>query len=149
MQRLSFYPAIINPVHHIKYISNLYFLCVLYPLWNSRKNEEVGGIAEVTEKIEELVLASQSLPDVTSAIRELTDLAAVKRLTLTQSQLPAIKHGFSCAFCLSKYPMDLFYMVCATISLTNKHLCFIVSNQCLLCASHFIFVMYSNRYSYN
>ncbi|XP_045897567.1 uncharacterized protein LOC123965001 isoform X2 [Micropterus dolomieu] len=35
----------------------------------SRKDEDAAGIGEVTEKIEELVLASQSLPDVTSAIR--------------------------------------------------------------------------------
>ncbi|XP_062401071.1 uncharacterized protein LOC134092282 [Sardina pilchardus] len=81
----------------------------------SRKNEEVGGIAEVTEKIEELVLASQSLPDVTSAFRELTDLAAVKRLTLTQSQLQAIKHGFSCAICLKLMTEPIFTQCCQTL----------------------------------
>ncbi|KAL2089165.1 hypothetical protein ACEWY4_016064 [Coilia grayii] len=66
----------------------------------SRKNEDVGAVAEVTEKIEQLVLASQCLPDVTSTIRELTSLAAVQRLTQTHSQLQTIKHGFSCVICL-------------------------------------------------
>ncbi|CAL8342203.1 unnamed protein product [Arctogadus glacialis] len=81
----------------------------------SQKNEEVGGIAEVTDKIEELVLASQSLPDVTLAIRELTSLAAVQRLTLTHSQLQAIKHGFSCAFCLKLMTEPLYTQCCQNL----------------------------------
>ena len=73
----------------------------------------------MSEKIEDLVLASQSLPDVTSAIRELTSLA--KGVTLTQSQLQTIKQGFCCVVCLSKYAMDIFYMVCVPeLRFTNK-----------------------------
>lgn len=53
---------------------------------------------------EELVLASQSLPDVTAAIKELTNLAATQRVILTPSQLQTIKQGFCCVICMSRYP---------------------------------------------
>ena len=75
-------------------------------LFNSRKDEHAAGIGEVTENIEELVLASQSLSDVTAAIRELTNLTATQRVTLSRSQLQIIKQGFCCVVCLSKYAMD-------------------------------------------
>ncbi|KAL2095614.1 hypothetical protein ACEWY4_007762 [Coilia grayii] len=81
----------------------------------SRKNEDVGAVAEVTEKIEQLVLASQCLPDVTSTIRELTSLAAVQRPTLTHSQLQTIKHGFSCVICLKLMTEPLFMQCCQNL----------------------------------
>ncbi|CAK6977212.1 E3 ubiquitin-protein ligase UHRF2-like isoform X2 [Scomber scombrus] len=57
------------------------------------------------KKIEELILASLSRPDVTAAIRELINVTATQRVTLTHSQLQTIKQGFSCVVCLSKYAM--------------------------------------------
>ncbi|KAF3856934.1 hypothetical protein F7725_017657 [Dissostichus mawsoni] len=58
---------------------------------HGRNDEHAAGIGEVTETIEELVLASQSLSDVTAAIRELTNLTATQRVTLSPSQLQIIK----------------------------------------------------------
>ncbi|XP_078022892.1 uncharacterized protein LOC144462609 [Epinephelus lanceolatus] len=72
----------------------------------SRKDEDAAGIGDVTEKVEELVTAAQSLPDVTAAIRELTSLATTQKVILTPSQLQAIKQGFCCVVCMSKYAKD-------------------------------------------
>lgn len=82
---------------------------------NSRKDEDAAGIGEVTEKIEELVLASQTLPDITAAIRELTNLAATQRVILTPSQLQTIKQGFCCVICMSEYTIDSHCPTCTFI----------------------------------
>lgn len=69
----------------------------------SGKDEDAAGLGEVTEKIHKLLLVSQNLPDVTAAIRELTDLAATQKVILSPHQLQTIKQGFSCVVCKSKY----------------------------------------------
>ncbi|XP_037547145.1 ras-related C3 botulinum toxin substrate 1-like [Nematolebias whitei] len=69
----------------------------------SGKDEDAAGLGEVTEKIHELLLVSQNLPDVTAAIRELTDLAAAQKVILSPPQLQTIKQGLSCFVCKSKY----------------------------------------------
>lgn len=81
----------------------------------SRKDEDAAGIGEVTEKIEELVLASQSLPDVTAAIRELTNLAATQRVILTPSQLQTIKQGFCCVVCMKFIEVPVFTQCCRSM----------------------------------
>ncbi|XP_026098658.1 E3 ubiquitin-protein ligase UHRF2-like isoform X2 [Carassius auratus] len=81
----------------------------------SRKDEDAAGIGEVTEKIEELVLASQTLPDITAAIRELTNLAATQRVILTPSQLQTIKQGFCCVICMKFIEEPVFTECCRSI----------------------------------
>ncbi|XP_051276876.1 uncharacterized protein LOC127375083 [Dicentrarchus labrax] len=81
----------------------------------SRKDEEAAGIGEVTEKVEELVLASQSLPDVTAAIRELTNVATSQRVILSPSQLQTIKHGFCCVVCMKFIEEPVFTQCCRSI----------------------------------
>lgn len=78
----------------------------------SRKDEDPAGIGEVTEKIEELVLASQSLPDITAAVKELTNLAATQRVILTPSQLQTIKQGFCCVVCMKFIEEPVFTECC-------------------------------------
>lgn len=74
----------------------------------SGKDEDAAGLGEVTEKIHELLLVSQNLPDVTAAIRQLTDLAATQKVILSAPQLQTIKQGLSCAVCKSKYAKVLY-----------------------------------------
>lgn len=69
----------------------------------SRRDEDAAGLGEVSEKIHELLLVSQSLPDVTAAIRELTDLAASQKVIVSAQQLQTIRQGFCCVVCKSKY----------------------------------------------
>ncbi|KAF5904234.1 E3 ubiquitin-protein ligase UHRF2-like isoform X1, partial [Clarias magur] len=66
---------------------------------SSRKDDDTAGLGEVSDKIEELVMASQNLPAVTAAIKELTDLAVTQRVYLTAPKLQTIKEGFSCVVC--------------------------------------------------
>ncbi|XP_042073883.1 uncharacterized protein LOC106632963 isoform X2 [Haplochromis burtoni] len=61
---------------------------------SSRKDDDSASLGEVSDKIEELVLASQSLPAVTAAIKELTDLAVAQKVTTPKLQ--TLKEGFSC-----------------------------------------------------
>ncbi|XP_035981082.1 uncharacterized protein LOC105935689 isoform X2 [Fundulus heteroclitus] len=82
---------------------------------SSRKDEEAAGIGEVTEKIEELLLASQNLPDVTASIRELTNLAATQKVILTPSQLHTIKQGFCCVICMKFIEEPVFTQCCQSI----------------------------------
>ncbi|TRY95414.1 hypothetical protein DNTS_000418 [Danionella cerebrum] len=63
----------------------------------SRKDEDAAGIGEVSEKIEELVLASQSLPDITAAIQELTNLATTRKGHL--DSFPAPDHQARILLC--------------------------------------------------
>ncbi|KAI7807114.1 hypothetical protein IRJ41_022630, partial [Triplophysa rosa] len=81
----------------------------------SRKDEDAAGIGEITEKIEELVLASQSLPDITAAVKELTNLAATQRVILTPSQLQTIKQGFCCVVCMKFIEEPVFTECCRSI----------------------------------
>nr|XP_033470493.1 uncharacterized protein LOC117249170 [Epinephelus lanceolatus] len=81
----------------------------------SRKDEDAAGIGDVTEKVEELVLAAQSLPDVTAAIRELTSLATTQKVILTPSQLQAIKQGFCCVVCMKFIDEPVFTECCRSI----------------------------------
>lgn len=53
--------------------------------------------------------ASQSLPNVTAAVRELTNLAVSQRVTLRSSQPQTIKQGFCCVVCTSKYAKGINY----------------------------------------
>ncbi|KAF0031965.1 hypothetical protein F2P81_016520 [Scophthalmus maximus] len=82
---------------------------------SSRKEDDATGIGEVTEKIEELILASQTLPDVTTAIRELTNLAATQRVILTPSQLQTIKQGFCCVVCMKFIEEPVFTQFCQSL----------------------------------
>lgn len=70
---------------------------------SSRKDDDTAGLGEVSDKIEELVMASQNLPAVTAAIKELTDLAVIQGVLLTAPKLQAIKEGFSCVVCRRMY----------------------------------------------
>ncbi|KAK3551115.1 hypothetical protein QTP70_014019 [Hemibagrus guttatus] len=70
---------------------------------SSRKDDDTAGLGEVSDKIEELVMASQNLPAVTAAIKELTDLAVTQRVLLNAPKLQTIKEGFSCVVCRSAY----------------------------------------------
>ncbi|XP_034736349.1 uncharacterized protein LOC117949883 [Etheostoma cragini] len=81
----------------------------------SRKDDEATGIGEVTEKLEELVLASQNLPDITATIRELTNLAATQRVILNQTQLQTIKQGFCCVVCMKFIEEPVFTLCCRSI----------------------------------
>ncbi|XP_017273892.1 ras-related C3 botulinum toxin substrate 1 isoform X2 [Kryptolebias marmoratus] len=77
----------------------------------SQKSDDAAGIGEVTEKIQELLLVSQRLPDVTAAIRELTDVAAQK-VTISPSQLQTIKQAFCCAVCKKFIKEPMFSLCC-------------------------------------
>ncbi|XP_042284546.1 E3 ubiquitin-protein ligase CHFR-like [Thunnus maccoyii] len=83
--------------------------------FQSGKDEDAAGIGEVTERIEELVLASQSLPDVAAAITELISLAATQRVILTPSQLHTIKQGFCCVVCMDLIVEPVFAQCCRSI----------------------------------
>ncbi|XP_028283980.1 uncharacterized protein LOC114450189 [Parambassis ranga] len=82
---------------------------------SSGKYDDVAGIGDVTEKVEELVLAAQSLPDVTVAIRELTNLATSQKVILTPSQLLVIKQGFCCVVCMRFIEEPVFTDCCRSI----------------------------------
>ncbi|XP_051787439.1 uncharacterized protein LOC114657635 isoform X2 [Erpetoichthys calabaricus] len=94
---------------------------------SNRKDDDSAGLGEVSDKIEELVMASQSLPAVTAAIRELTDLAVTQRVILTAPKLQTIKEGFSCVVCMSMFT------ICKT-SLRNQ--CCHGAAEALLAARH-------------
>ncbi|XP_044224762.1 E3 ubiquitin-protein ligase UHRF2-like [Thunnus albacares] len=83
--------------------------------FQSGSDDDAAGIGEVTERIEELVLASQSLLDVAAAIRELISLAATQRVILTPSQLHTIKQGFCCVVCLNLIEEPVFAQCCRSI----------------------------------
>ncbi|XP_056117497.1 uncharacterized protein LOC130094927 [Rhinichthys klamathensis goyatoka] len=55
---------------------------------SSRKEDETAGLQDIYEKIEEVILAAQSLPEVTLTIKTLSELAISERVTyiLTEAQ---------------------------------------------------------------
>ncbi|XP_035491918.2 nucleotide triphosphate diphosphatase NUDT15 isoform X2 [Scophthalmus maximus] len=71
----------------------------------SIKEDDAVGIGEVTEKLQELILASQSL----------TNLAATQRVILTPSQLQSIKQGFCCVVCMKFIEEPVFTQCCQSI----------------------------------
>lgn len=81
----------------------IFTLLLMFCACSSRKDDDTAGLGEVSDKIEELVMASQNLPAVTVAIKELTDLAATQRVLLTAPKLQTIKERFSCVVCRSMY----------------------------------------------
>ncbi|XP_028656977.2 uncharacterized protein LOC114651192 isoform X1 [Erpetoichthys calabaricus] len=82
---------------------------------SNRKDDDSAGLGEVSDKIEELVMASQSLPAVTAAIRELTDLAVTQRVILTAPKLQTIKEGFSCVVCMNIIEEPVLSRCCRSI----------------------------------
>ncbi|XP_013883193.1 rho-related protein racD [Austrofundulus limnaeus] len=81
----------------------------------SRRHEDAAGLEEVTKKIQELLLVSQRLPDVTAAIRELSDLAASQRVTVSPPQLQTIRQGFCCVVCKKFIKQPMFALCCQSI----------------------------------
>lgn len=53
--------------------------------------------------MEELILAANHLPEITSAMKELVNLAGTHKVMLLPSQLQTIKDCFRCVICMSKY----------------------------------------------
>ncbi|XP_051784488.1 uncharacterized protein LOC127527993 [Erpetoichthys calabaricus] len=82
---------------------------------SNRKDDDSAGLGEVSDKIEELVMASQSLPAVTAAIREFTDLAVTQRVILTAPKLQTIKEGFSCVVCMNIIEEPVLSWCCRSI----------------------------------
>nr|XP_024661071.1 uncharacterized protein LOC112436095 [Maylandia zebra] len=80
---------------------------------SSRKDDDSASLGEVSDKIEELVLASQSLPAVTAAIKELTDLAVAQKVTTPKLQ--TLKEGFSCVVCMNIIEDPVFSLCCRSI----------------------------------
>ncbi|XP_077398327.1 uncharacterized protein LOC144033843 [Festucalex cinctus] len=76
-------------------------------------NDDAGSIGEVADKIKELVLASQSLPDITKAMKELTIVASRQRVNAAQIQ--TIKQGFSCVICRKFVNKPIFTQCCRSI----------------------------------
>ncbi|KAF0037573.1 hypothetical protein F2P81_010447 [Scophthalmus maximus] len=72
---------------------------------SSIKEDDAVGIGEVTEKLQELILGSQSL----------TNLAATQRVILTPSQLQSIKQGFCCVVCMKFIEEPVFTQCCQSI----------------------------------
>ncbi|KAL2081711.1 hypothetical protein ACEWY4_023564 [Coilia grayii] len=68
----------------------------------SARNDEAVGLQEEYDKIEEVVMAAQSLPDVTEAIKKLSQLAIESRSSihiLTEDQADGIRAAFCCCVC--------------------------------------------------
>ncbi|XP_076850044.1 uncharacterized protein LOC143498996 [Brachyhypopomus gauderio] len=102
-----------------------------------RKDEETSALGDVTEKIEELLLASQGLDTVTATIRELSELALTNSnmVILTSAQSKTIKDALSCAVCKGPMVVPMFAVCCQ--SLIGCKLCneewLRTSTQCLRC----------------
>ncbi|XP_076830206.1 uncharacterized protein LOC143476104 isoform X1 [Brachyhypopomus gauderio] len=102
-----------------------------------RKDEETSALGDVTEKIEELLLASQGLDTVTATIRELSELALTNSnmVILTSAQSKTIKDALSCAVCKGPMVVPMFAVCCQ--SLIGCKLCIEewlrTSTQCLRC----------------
>ncbi|XP_060776208.1 uncharacterized protein LOC132885509 [Neoarius graeffei] len=103
----------------------------------SSRNDDAMGLQEAYEKIEEVVMAAQSLTDVTDAIKKLSKLAIESRSThiLTEEQAEDIRAAFSC--CVCKGPvMDPMLATCCrailgckTCITRSRH----TSNECVRC----------------
>lgn len=66
------------------------------------QRDDDSQLPEVLERIEEVVLASQELPEVAQAIRGLSELTLARRrfiLYFTDEERTAIKNAFSCIIC--------------------------------------------------
>ncbi|XDV16352.1 hypothetical protein PO909_016106 [Leuciscus waleckii] len=66
-----------------------------------RLRDDDSQLPEVLERIEEVVLASQELPEVAQAIRGLSELTLARRrfITFTDEERAAIKNAFACIIC--------------------------------------------------
>lgn len=66
----------------------------------SQRNDD-SQLPEVLERTEEVVLASQELPEVAQAIRGLSELTLARRrfITFTDEERAAIKNAFACIIC--------------------------------------------------
>ncbi|XP_072564944.1 uncharacterized protein [Paramormyrops kingsleyae] len=67
----------------------------------SRKEDDTAGLNDVYEKIEEVILAAQSLPDVTVAIKRLSEMTSREQVAciLTEAQAEQVRAAFSCTVC--------------------------------------------------
>lgn len=78
-----------------------------------RKYDEVGAISEVHEKIEELVLAAQTLQEVTENIKALGESAMV--YVIKDDQAEKLKEAFCCSVCHGPMKDAMFATCCRTI----------------------------------
>ncbi|RVE63439.1 hypothetical protein OJAV_G00136260 [Oryzias javanicus] len=62
---------------------------------------EDGGLIDVLDKIEEVVLAAQGLQDVSSTMKDLMDMVSsnIRRVFLSEAQAAAVKQAFTCIIC--------------------------------------------------
>lgn len=72
-------------------------------LFYRRRDDD--GLDGVFSKIEEVVLASQGLAQVSTALQELSDIArqSTRALVLTQEQSRPIKATFTCSVCRGQF----------------------------------------------
>lgn len=103
----------------------------------SRKHEdEVVAMQDVYEKIEEVVLAAQSLQDVTAHIKALSDQVGCGRVYMfNDAQAEKVKEAFSCCVCKGLVKEPIFATCCRTIIGCRgciQH-CLQESSQCVKC----------------
>ncbi|KAF4114077.1 hypothetical protein G5714_004300 [Onychostoma macrolepis] len=68
----------------------------------SQRDDGSSGLQDVFERIEEVVLAAQGLQEVTSVMKELSDVASSNRrttLVMTNSQAQQLQTAFNCHVC--------------------------------------------------
>ncbi|KAK7116884.1 hypothetical protein R3I94_023285 [Phoxinus phoxinus] len=64
------------------------------------KKFKTSALQDVSDKIEEVVLASQGLQQIISTIKELSELSSqMPAKTLTEVQMEKIKAAFTCIVC--------------------------------------------------
>ncbi|XP_063052316.1 uncharacterized protein LOC134446953 [Engraulis encrasicolus] len=66
---------------------------------STRTEDATTSLQDAYEKIEEVVLAAQSLPDVTESLEKLARVATEAKRIITDDQAHCIREAFSCCVC--------------------------------------------------
>ncbi|KAF4118126.1 hypothetical protein G5714_000177 [Onychostoma macrolepis] len=104
----------------------------------SQRDDGSSGLQDVFERIEEVVLAAQGLQEVTSVMKELSDVASSNRrttLVMTNFQAQQLQTAFNCHVCKGPFQEPMFAVCCRSI--VGCKVCVLqwheTSSQCLKC----------------